>query len=591
MRAKVAILAICMLLTGSLNTIATKLQDNVVVRHDAAGQPVRFRHPAFQTAAMFLGEALCLVPFALRRWWKAAKRAGQQSEEEAAARSQQLRRSFWVFSLPAMCDAAASTLLNLGLFYTYASVFQMLRGMLAVFAGLLTIVLLHRRLHSHHWLGMVLICAGAALVGASSIIYDRTDPKRRARQAAEGLAGLAAGLAGASDPGGNAQGGGGGALAAGLRRLLMLEGLGGSGAGGIAPNPLLGNVLVVTAQLLAATQFIVEEKYLVKYRAPVLMAVGMEGFWGLVLSCVALPALQFVRGPDGQPLDSFSAALAEVRGNATLQWTTAATVISIAFFNFFGVSVTKNLSGAARATIDACRTLFIWLFALRLGWERFHMLQVVGFLVLLSGTSVYNEILRSCLPAAEPRRRRHAHHRLSRGEALAGDAEAGLQQPLLLGDEELAGGGGQAGGSGGQEAAGGKSHTTVRFAADTPASRPIAAGRQGDGPHARYTMARSVTILPAALSPHSLASVPSISFGDASFTFSVPRNLSSGSGLGGRPVRLGDEEDEDETTGGAFGSESEVSESEAADSRDVSQHGPGGTGGWSPAHPPPPRGQ
>lgn len=67
---------------------------------------------------MFLGEALCLVPFALRRWWKATKRAGQQSEEEAAARSRQLRRSFWVFSLPAMCDAAASTLLNLGLFYT-----------------------------------------------------------------------------------------------------------------------------------------------------------------------------------------------------------------------------------------------------------------------------------------------------------------------------------------------------------------------------------------------------------------------------------------------------------------------------------------
>lgn len=71
-----------------------------------------------QTAAMFLGETLCLVPFVLRRWWTAAKRAERQSEEEAAVRSRQLRRSFWVFSLPAMCDAAASTLLNLGLFYT-----------------------------------------------------------------------------------------------------------------------------------------------------------------------------------------------------------------------------------------------------------------------------------------------------------------------------------------------------------------------------------------------------------------------------------------------------------------------------------------
>lgn len=34
---------------------------------------------------------------------------------------------------------------------SYASVYQMLRGTLVIFAGLLTIVLLHRRLHSHHW--------------------------------------------------------------------------------------------------------------------------------------------------------------------------------------------------------------------------------------------------------------------------------------------------------------------------------------------------------------------------------------------------------------------------------------------------------
>lgn len=99
---------------------------------------------------------------------------------------------------------------------------------------------------------------------------------------------------------------------------------------------------------------------------------------------------------------------------------------------------------------------------------------------------------------------------------------------------------------------------------------------------------RSVTILPAALSPHSLASVPSASFGDASFTFSVPRNLSSGSGLGAAHAGLGGEEDE-AATAAAFGSESEVSESEA-DSREPSQHGPAQPGGWLPARPPP-RGQ
>lgn len=47
----------------------------------------------------------------------------------------------------------------------------------------------------------------------------------------------------------------------------------------------------------------------------------------------------------------------------------------------------QALSGASRATIDAVRTLLVWLFSLAIGWESFHGLQVVGFLVLLSGES------------------------------------------------------------------------------------------------------------------------------------------------------------------------------------------------------------
>jgi hypothetical protein len=74
--------------------------------------------------------------------------------------------------------------------------------------------------------------------------------------------------------------------------------------------------------------------------------------------------------------------------------------------------VTKSLSGAARATIDACRTVFIWLYALHAGWESFHALEVVGFIVLISGTSLYNEIIKSCLPGVAEnttRRQQHTH--------------------------------------------------------------------------------------------------------------------------------------------------------------------------------------
>jgi len=72
---------------------------------------------------------------------------------------------------------------------------------------------------------------------------------------------------------------------------------------------------------------------------------------------------------------------------------TVGIIISIAFFNGFGVAVTKHASAAQRSTIDTSRTVLIWLFFLILGKESFHFLQLAGFILLVFGTLVYNEII------------------------------------------------------------------------------------------------------------------------------------------------------------------------------------------------------
>lgn len=70
-------------------------------------------------------------------------------------------------------------------------------------------------------------------------------------------------------------------------------------------------------------------------------------------------------------------------------------------FNFFGLSVTHAVSATSRSTIDTCRTLFVWLISLGLGWETFKWLQVVGFGLLVYGTFLFNGIinppLKSCV--------------------------------------------------------------------------------------------------------------------------------------------------------------------------------------------------
>ena len=68
--------------------------------------------------------------------------------------------------------------------------------------------------------------------------------------------------------------------------------------------------------------------------------------------------------------------------------------ISIAFFNFAGISVTKEISATTRMVLDSLRTVVIWAASLMLGWESFHGLQVLGFIILLVGAALYNGLHR-----------------------------------------------------------------------------------------------------------------------------------------------------------------------------------------------------
>lgn len=71
-------------------------------------------------------------------------------------------------------------------------------------------------------------------------------------------------------------------------------------------------------------------------------------------------------------------------------------ILSIAFFNYFGLSVTKTQSATTRMVLDSIRTVVIWAFTLAVGWETvsvYTIPQVVGFLFLIFGTCLYNDLV------------------------------------------------------------------------------------------------------------------------------------------------------------------------------------------------------
>lgn len=104
-----------------------------------------------------------------------------------------------------------------------------------------------------------------------------------------------------------------------------------------------------------------------------------------------------MQGPNGWPIDDAKHIVTDIHQYPTLGLALSATILSFAFFNWFGLSLTISLSGAARLSIDACRTLLVWVVSLMLGWESFHSSQLLGFLVIMCGTTLYNELLTSLL--------------------------------------------------------------------------------------------------------------------------------------------------------------------------------------------------
>ncbi len=265
---------------------------------------------------------------------KSAPAKPTKEEEESNSRPNIL-----IYWIPSLCDLGSTTLLNVGLVYTYASVFQMLRGSLVIFNGILSIIFLKQRLYFHHWGGIGLIFLGLLLVGLSASLFG--------------------------------------------------------GSTSAARNPFLGNMLVIISQVISAAQAVIEEKILSAYpKVNPLELVGWEGFFGLTSVTVVLFILYWIPGSDYNSVENVPYAFGQIFNSVPLILLVGGSCLAIAFFNFFGISITKRISSVTRSTIDSMRTFFVWLASLLFGWEHFQWLQLVGFVVLVAGTFVHTEVIR-----------------------------------------------------------------------------------------------------------------------------------------------------------------------------------------------------
>jgi hypothetical protein len=167
-----------------------------------------------------------------------------------------------LLSLPAICDICGTTLMNVGLLFVVASIYQMTRGALVLFVGLFSVIFLRRTLHLFQWFALVTVVLGVGIVGLAGAIYK--DPKAAPSVflvAREGILVMA-------------------------REARTPEAL----------RAIIGVFLIAGAQIFTASQFVLEEYILEKYALEPLKVVGWEGLFGFSVTVLAMAIMHLAVG-------------------------------------------------------------------------------------------------------------------------------------------------------------------------------------------------------------------------------------------------------------------------------------------------------
>lgn len=159
-----------------------------------------------------------------------------------------------------------------------------------------------------------------------------------------------------------------------------------------------------------------EEQLLGGYYLDPFKTVGTEGMWGLCYYLALLPVFQWITCPvPGEGLaalcnygrlEDSAFAFKQMAANPVIIVEYIGIICSISLFNVFGISTTKYASAAQRSTIDTSRTVLIWVCSCSFLGEPFLWQEIPGFISLVAGTLIYNEIVElPCLGCNQNTRR------------------------------------------------------------------------------------------------------------------------------------------------------------------------------------------
>ena len=334
------VVMVALVLAGMGNGVVIKLENNVTVNGD------KFEHAFFQTLIMFLGESLWMLMFLYEVYYLRKNYGSVQASpgmQKAIADGLKTNINPLLLTIPMLWDSWASALLLIAYINIPASIAQMMGGLVVFMVAIMSVIFLKRKLYRHHWTGLSLIFTGIWLVALAALLDNGSD--------SEG-------------------------------------------------NATLGILMMWGSIVVQGCQFVIEEKLLGSYYLSPMLVVGVEGISGSLLFAVLLTIFQFIPCSsdicsNGKVEDSIG-ALNMIGESVPLLIFVILNILFVGCMNGFGMVVTKYASAANRVTLQQVKNVLVWIFFLIYqggGHENFKWLQLAGFVVLVIGVVLYNEIL------------------------------------------------------------------------------------------------------------------------------------------------------------------------------------------------------
>ena len=332
----------------------------------------KFSKPWFQTNSMFIGMFLALVVYEIQRCFQKKKKNNQTFNEieslaslnnsEGKNKGPSHFKMYFYVAGPACCDLLATALSNIGLLSINASVWQMLRGSMVLFSSIFCAFILKRPHFPYMWWSVLIITIALIIVSVSIVANT------------------------------------------------------GVSKAGVSTSRVVGAIFItVLAQVVQATQVVVEDFLMHDMTAPPILIVGLEGMWGMIITCILfIPVTQFAfssmeegNGVHEDTLDTF----VMIKNSKVLIAFVIVYILVILAYNITAMYVTNITSAVMRTILEGLRTLCIWIVQLiifyaiqgtkygnehpSLGeeWSKWSYMQMAGFLLLFTGMLLYNRII------------------------------------------------------------------------------------------------------------------------------------------------------------------------------------------------------